>query len=309
MRILLVGAGGVGGAFAAIAARRDFFEQIVIADYDPAKAETAAAADDRFVGAQHRRLRRGGGRAALCREHGITHVMNAVDPVFNMPLFDGAFAAGADYVDMAMSLSQPHPEAPYEKTGVKLGDEQFAVADEWEARRPAGAGRDRRRARAVRRLRAVRRRPPLQRDRRARHPRRRQPGRHRRRRQRGLRAVVLDVDDDRGVPQPAGDLGGRRAGTRRRRSPSRRSSTSPRASVRSSASTSSTRRCSSCRAGSTASGRPSSTASATSSSPSSRCCTRSASTAPRRSRSRASRSAPATWSPPCCPTPRPSARG
>ena len=70
--------------------------------------------------------------AALCREHGITHVMNAVDPVFNMALFDGAFAAGADYVDMAMSLSHPHPEAPYEKVGVKLGDEQFAKAGDWE---------------------------------------------------------------------------------------------------------------------------------------------------------------------------------
>ena len=58
--------------------------------------------------------------------------MNAVDPVFDMPIFDGAFAAGADYLDMAMSLSQPHPEAPYEKAGVKLGDEQFAVAGEWE---------------------------------------------------------------------------------------------------------------------------------------------------------------------------------
>ena len=44
MKILLVGAGGVGGAFAAIAARRDFFEQIVIADYDAAKAEKATAA-------------------------------------------------------------------------------------------------------------------------------------------------------------------------------------------------------------------------------------------------------------------------
>ena len=31
MRILLVGAGGVGGAFTAIAARRDFFEAIVVA--------------------------------------------------------------------------------------------------------------------------------------------------------------------------------------------------------------------------------------------------------------------------------------
>ena len=49
VKILLVGAGGVGGAFAAIAARRDFFEQIVIADYDPARADKAAAADDRYV--------------------------------------------------------------------------------------------------------------------------------------------------------------------------------------------------------------------------------------------------------------------
>ena len=36
--------------------------------------------------------------AALCREHGITHVMNAVDPVFNMTIFGGAFEAGADYL-------------------------------------------------------------------------------------------------------------------------------------------------------------------------------------------------------------------
>ncbi len=105
--------------------------------------------------------------------------------------------------------------------------------------RPAGAGRHRRRARAVRRVRAVRRRPPLLRDRRARHPRRRQPRGHRRRRQRDLRAVVLDVDHDRGVPQPAGDLGGtgpeRATGTPPRRSASRRSSTSRRGSARSSA--------------------------------------------------------------------------
>ena len=45
--------------------------------------------------------------AALCREHAITHVLNAVDPRFVMPIFDGAFAAGADYLDMAMSLSHP----------------------------------------------------------------------------------------------------------------------------------------------------------------------------------------------------------
>lgn len=49
-----------------------------------------------------------------------------------MPIFDGAFAAGADYLDMAMSLSKPHESEPYANVGVKLGDEQFAKADEWE---------------------------------------------------------------------------------------------------------------------------------------------------------------------------------
>src|SRR5690349_18091041 len=132
MRILLVGAGGVGSAFAAIAARRDFFETIVVADYDLAKAEAAAATDERFTAARID-ASDAASVTALCREHGITHVMNAVDPVFNMPVFDGAFEAGADYLDMAMSLSRRHPDAPFEKVGVKLGDEQFAKAGEWES--------------------------------------------------------------------------------------------------------------------------------------------------------------------------------
>jgi saccharopine dehydrogenase-like NADP-dependent oxidoreductase len=132
MKILLVGAGGVGGAFAAIAARRDFYDAVVVADHDGAKAERAAAGDARFSAAQ---VDASDAAAVerLCREHAITHVMNAVDPVFDLPLFEGAFAAGADYLDMAMSLSRPHPEAPYERVGVKLGDEQFARAAEWEA--------------------------------------------------------------------------------------------------------------------------------------------------------------------------------
>jgi saccharopine dehydrogenase-like NADP-dependent oxidoreductase len=33
---------------------------------------------------------------------------------------------------MAMSLSHPHAERPYEECGVKLGDEQFALAGQWE---------------------------------------------------------------------------------------------------------------------------------------------------------------------------------
>jgi saccharopine dehydrogenase-like NADP-dependent oxidoreductase len=138
MRILLVGSGGVGDAFARIAARRSFFERLVVADYDLARAQRTVAAvtaaqpgEGRLIAAQVD-ASSADSVAALAREHGVTHVMNAVDPRFVMPVFDGAFAAGADYLDMAMSLSQPHALAPYEQTGVKLGDEQFAVAGEWE---------------------------------------------------------------------------------------------------------------------------------------------------------------------------------
>ena len=43
MRILLVGAGGVGDAIAKIAARRDFFELMVVSDYDLSRAERTLA--------------------------------------------------------------------------------------------------------------------------------------------------------------------------------------------------------------------------------------------------------------------------
>ncbi|MEN3310166.1 MAG: saccharopine dehydrogenase L-lysine forming [Micromonosporaceae bacterium] len=132
LRILLVGAGGVGSAVVAIAARRDFFDRLVVADHDPARARRAAdAVADPRVTAVRVDAAAADEVAALCREHRITHVLNAVDPRFVMPIFQGAFAAGADYLDMAMSLSRPHPEDPYRKTGVKLGDEQFAAAGRW----------------------------------------------------------------------------------------------------------------------------------------------------------------------------------
>jgi saccharopine dehydrogenase (NAD+, L-lysine forming) len=139
MRILLVGAGGVGDAFARIAARRSFFEALVVTDYDLAKAEqTVAAVQERHPGETRFTADRvdasdAGAVAEAVRRHGATHVMNAVDPRFVMPIFEGARAAGADYLDMAMSLSRPHAERPYEQTGVKLGDEQLAQDEAWRA--------------------------------------------------------------------------------------------------------------------------------------------------------------------------------
>ena len=134
MRILVVGSGGVGSAVAPIAARRDFYEQIVFADYDEGRARRAVdkATDQRFVAARVD-ASNADDVAALVREHKISHVLNAVDPRFVMPIFDGAFAGGATYLDMAMSLSRPHPERPYEELGVKLGDDQFAKAEAWQA--------------------------------------------------------------------------------------------------------------------------------------------------------------------------------
>lgn len=116
MRILLIGAGGVGSAVVPIAARRDFFEQIIVADYDPARARRAVdrAADPRFL-AVPRRVDAAdrAGIEALIRATRATHVLNAVDPRFVIPIFEAALAADADYLDLAMSLSRPHPEQPY----------------------------------------------------------------------------------------------------------------------------------------------------------------------------------------------------
>jgi saccharopine dehydrogenase-like NADP-dependent oxidoreductase len=139
MRILMIGAGGVGDAAARIAVERDFFELYVVADYDQGRADATVAAatarragESRFVAARVDASDEAA-VAALAREHGATHVFNAVDPRFVMPIFRGALAAGCGYLDMAMSLSRRHPDEPYAKTHVKLGDEQFAMAGDWES--------------------------------------------------------------------------------------------------------------------------------------------------------------------------------
>ena len=68
----------------------------------------------------------------LIENERITAVLNAVDPRFVMPIFRAALSSQVTYLDMAMSLSHPHPQDPYHVPGVKLGEEQFALAEEWE---------------------------------------------------------------------------------------------------------------------------------------------------------------------------------
>lgn len=140
MRILLIGAGGVGDAVAKVAAERSFYEVMVVSDYDLTRAEkTIDWIRDRHgddVAARFIPAKIDASNAAnvveLCKAHNITHVINAVEPKFVPTVFSAAFTAGVGYVDMAMSLSEPHPTDPYRKPGIKLGDAQYALNDQWE---------------------------------------------------------------------------------------------------------------------------------------------------------------------------------
>jgi saccharopine dehydrogenase-like NADP-dependent oxidoreductase len=139
MRVLVVGAGGVGSAFVAIVATRAVYEHVTVADVDVSKAEQAvasagAAADGGRIVAAHVDASSAESVTALAREMRADVVLNACDPRLNPPIFRGAFDAGCNYVDMAMNLSQPHPKDPYNKTGVRLGDGQFAEHPTWKNR-------------------------------------------------------------------------------------------------------------------------------------------------------------------------------
>ncbi|HTE59140.1 MAG TPA: saccharopine dehydrogenase C-terminal domain-containing protein [Solirubrobacteraceae bacterium] len=135
MRILVVGAGGVGSAVVAIARRRGFFERMVLADLSPDRARSAIAraGDDARFGAAALDASDADAIVALAEAERADAILNACDPWLNPPIFAAAGRAGCTYLDMAMTLSERHPSRPFEQPGVMLGDAQFAVADEWEA--------------------------------------------------------------------------------------------------------------------------------------------------------------------------------
>jgi saccharopine dehydrogenase (NAD+, L-lysine-forming) len=134
MRVLVVGAGGVGAAFASIAQRRPAFEQVSLADVSPVRAHDVVAKlgeADRFAAERVD----ASDRAALVQLIERVRpdaVLNACDPRFNEPIFDAAFEARTTYLDMAMTLSHPHPRRPHELPGVMLGDVQLARGEQWE---------------------------------------------------------------------------------------------------------------------------------------------------------------------------------
>ncbi|HEY1687951.1 MAG TPA: saccharopine dehydrogenase C-terminal domain-containing protein [Solirubrobacteraceae bacterium] len=133
MRVLVLGAGGVGSAFAAIAQRRPSFERVVVADISPKRVHDVVAhlgEADRFAAECVDASDRSQVQQLIERVRPDA-VLNACDPRFNEPIFDAAFAAKVTYLDMAMTLSKPHPQRPHELPGVKLGDYQLEREAAW----------------------------------------------------------------------------------------------------------------------------------------------------------------------------------
>ena len=135
MKVLLVGVGGVGEAIAALVKPRAWMKQMVLCDYNLKRAEEvqkklggdATRFPVEFIDASRQEM-----VEELARKYNVDLIMNAVDPIFNETIFDAAFNVGVTYMDMAMTLSKPHPTDPFHKTGVKLGDYQFEKAKDWE---------------------------------------------------------------------------------------------------------------------------------------------------------------------------------
>jgi saccharopine dehydrogenase-like NADP-dependent oxidoreductase len=139
VRILLIGAGGVGDAIVKISADRNFFEKLIVSDYDIQRAEKSVEwvnqhspiAAAKFQTAQID-ASDSDQVAALAKEVGATHIMNAVEPKFVQSIFDGALKAGVNYMDMAMSLSHVHETDPFNTPAEKLGDWQYDKHAEFE---------------------------------------------------------------------------------------------------------------------------------------------------------------------------------
>jgi len=137
MKLLIIGAGGVGTSAAQIIKRAgaegEWAEKVVLSDYNLARAEemAAALAQDRFV-AEKIDAGSADSITAVIKKHDIDFVLNAVEPSFNENIFDTCFENGVGYMDCAMTLSTKDPDDPYNKAYIKLGDYQFERHEAWE---------------------------------------------------------------------------------------------------------------------------------------------------------------------------------
>jgi saccharopine dehydrogenase (NAD+, L-lysine-forming) len=135
MNILIIGAGGVGSSMASIAARRSFFSKFVLADVNPTRAAAAVAGldRDRFSSIQLDASSPAAVSQAIAAT-GADIVVNACDPRLNPSIFQACYDSKVSYMDLAMTLSTPHPEDPYRLVGSYLGSDQLLADEAWRER-------------------------------------------------------------------------------------------------------------------------------------------------------------------------------
>ena len=125
----------MGTALAVAAAGSEGLDHVVVTDLDGDRATRAIERidADHFV-ARALDASDAGAISELARTERVDVIVNACDPRLNPAIFTAAFEAGCHYLDMAMTLSEPHPERPYELPGRMLGEEQFAASERWRER-------------------------------------------------------------------------------------------------------------------------------------------------------------------------------
>ena len=160
MRILVIGAGGVGSAVVPIAARRDFFERMVVADYDAGRAERAVArvaGDPRFVAARVDASRADDSPRCAASTRSATSSTRSTRASSCRSSRAPSRPAPTTSTWRCRCRS-PHPERPYELHRREARRRAVRAGATLGGGRAARARRHRRRAGPVRRLRPLRRR-------------------------------------------------------------------------------------------------------------------------------------------------------
>ncbi len=124
MKVLLIGVGGVGEAIAMVGHDRPWLEKMVLADYD---LERAKSVQKRLGAAEKFPVEQIDARdinriVQVAREYDVDLIMNAVSNFYNDTIFDAAYEAKCNYLDMAMS-----------DYGANMGSHQWGQAAKWES--------------------------------------------------------------------------------------------------------------------------------------------------------------------------------
>ncbi len=123
MKVLLIGVGGVGEAIAKVGRKRDWLEKLVLSDYDIDRArrvQQQLGPDEKYP-IEKIDARDVNQVVQLARKYNVDLIMNAVSNFYNDTIFDAAYEAGCNYLDMAMS-----------DDGANMGSHEWKQAKKWE---------------------------------------------------------------------------------------------------------------------------------------------------------------------------------